>query len=302
MHKLLSSLLLAGLLSSAQSATAQTTFTLNFAKGSSLKYETISNTKMSVKGMDMANNLNASNTMLFQSMGDSAGQTTINYAILRNAMNMEGVGAGMNINSDNPITDSTSKTGILSKLYKEMTNYTFTLYLNKKGEVVQEKGFKEWVKDHKKLQADLKEIMGTQMNMIDMNMFKQSYSTLFSILPDKPVKVGGKWKKRSTVSTNGISMNYDNTYILDSIDEHKAVIKVTSDIYAHSTVESMPDVSVNIMGDSKGVIWLDVKTGMVIKRTADTHIESKPEVKGGTGMGMDIPTSILESTSSIEAK
>ena len=284
-------------------STAQTTLKFNFPKGNVVIYKSLNTMNLTVKGSGMSSDMSTSSNFTFKSLGESAGLTNIEYTMLNNKMSSTGA-ASMNINSDDEITDSISTQGAIALLYKEMCNTPFVIYVNPKGEVVQDKGFKEWIKLHKKQIANMKDAAGgSSKGSFDQNTFKQSFSSLFNILSDKPVKVGSKWKKKNTISASGISMNFDNTYIIDSLDEHVAVIKIVSDIYAHSVMESMPDVSISILGEAKGRMWLDVATGMVIKQTSDAHIESKPEVKGGAGAGMgnEMPVTIIESNSTIEA-
>jgi len=284
-------------------STAQTTLKFNFPKGSKLIYSSLNTMNISVKGSGMNSDMNTSSKFTFTSLGDSAGLTNVEYTLLNNKMSSTGV-ATTNINSDDKINDSTSMQGSIALLYKEMCNTPFVIAINPKGEVVQDKGIKEWIKLHKKQIATMKEAAGAaSKGAFDQNTFKQSFSTLFNILSDKPVKVGSKWKKKNIISASGISMNFDNTYIVDSLDEHVAVIKIVSDIYAHSVMETMPDVSISILGEGKGRMWLDVATGMVIKQISDAHIESKPEIKGGAGAGMgnEMPVTIIENNTTIEA-
>ena len=284
-------------------STAQTTLKFNFPKGNVVNYKSLNTMNLTVKGSGMSSDMSSSSNFTFKSLGDSAGLTNVEYTILYNKMSSTGA-ASININSEEEVADSTSPQGAIALLYKEMCNTPFVIGVNPKGEVVQDKGFKEWIKLHKKQISNMKEAAGgSAKSSFDLNTFKQSFSTLFNILSDKPVKVGSKWKKKNTISTSGINMNFDNTYIIDSLDEHVAVIKIVSDIYAHSVLESMPDVSISILGEAKGKMWLDVATGMVIKQISEAHIESKPEVKAGAGAGMgnEMPVTVIESNSTIEA-
>ncbi len=110
-----------------------------------------------------------------------------------------------------------------------------------------------------------------------------------NIFPDHPVKPGDTWKKSYTMSMGVMGMTIDNEFKLTSVSGNTAHLDVNAKIKGGgaSTDPEMKNMTINLNGDQKGTMDVEVATGLV------TDSKLKQSIKGDISMmGMKMPMNI----------
>lgn len=125
--------------------------------------------------------------------------------------------------------------------------------------------------------------------LISSNIFMGGVDKLFAILPDSTISPGESWSSSSTEGGE-IPVNVKSTFTLKKIENDIAEIQSVGDIVSIATDPGTFEsgkISGTIRGTQRGMIELDVKTGMIIRNDISTKIEGTIQ-----SMGVDVPVSI----------
>ncbi len=260
---------------------------MNLASGS--KYGYVMDMKMAMEQSAMGQSMKTDNDMTMEFTYDVAAaegtdkKFTINYD--RIAMSMKNPMMSMQYDSK----EGGKKDSMLNGMGM-MLNKPFTMTVSEKGEIKKIEGLDAIINSigttgTPQDEAMRKQIAGTFNDTAIRSMMQQS----LNIYPDKPVKAGDTWTKVMNINMGPIGMKIDNTYKLTSVTGGTAHIDVASKISSNggSMQQGGQEIKVDLNGDSKGNMDVDVASGLV------TDSKIKQTIKGNmTAMGMAIPMSV----------
>lgn len=259
---------------------------LNFQPGS--KYVSTMETKMIMEQSAMGQTMKTNNDMTMETTYDVAAgggsdkRITVTYD--RIAMAVSNNMVSMAYDSNDP-----SKQDSSLKTIGNMLHQPFTMTVSDKGEIKQVEGLDKIVGSigdpTTPEGARMREQMKTMFNDTAVrSMMQQS----LNIFPGQPVHKGETWKKTYTTSAGPVNLKIDNTYKLMSVSNGTAHIDVNSKITsAANTMPGMENMKIDMAGDQKGNMDVEVATGLV------TDSKLKQNIKGNiSAMGMQIPMTI----------
>jgi hypothetical protein len=200
-------------------------------------------------------------------------------------MKMNAGGVNLDYDSDKPVDTTNVMNTTMSSVLGAMKGAMFTFTLNEKGEVGSVAGIDE-MKNKMLSSAPSNDAMANGIgNSFNEDNFKQNMQQAFGFYPGKPVKVGDTWTSTSNVNNNGMQMNLENTYTLESVSNGIAVVKVDSKI---SSGAGMP-----LKGTMTGAMQYDIATGIPVNGNLDMLMNINVDTGGqSTSMNMDIKTTM----------
>ena len=250
---------------------------LNLQPGSQYIYTM--DTKMSMEQSAMGQTMKTDNNMLMETTYDVAagegGNKRITVTYDRLAMEIKNPMASMAYDSRDSATGDPELRNLSSILHKP-----FSMIVSEKGEILKVEGLSAIIEG---MNDTMRSQMSTTFNDTAIkSMMQQS----LNIFPDHPVKTGESWKKSYTMSMNIMNLKMDNEFKLISVSNGTAHLDVQSKISGGGAMsgEDMKNMQINLNGDQKGTMDVEIATGLV------TDSKLKQDIKGDISMGeMKIP-------------
>jgi len=258
--------LLAGMMLCSPGVFAQTPASLQLDKGRklTLQYNSTTNADLGM-GMEMKNN----SSQVFDIDVIDINETSISlqFRLKKMTMDIDAMGQQVTYDSDKE-TDRQSEIGktIPEDMYKNDT-----IHINRiTGKMIDRKK-----KNAEQVDADANPMAGMMSGVSNVDQ-GETVADMFFIIP-KDIKAGGSWKD----SVIDKSMKKYLTYTLQGIEGDKATVLVQeqSNISTESEVQGMA-MQVNMSGNNKHTLTIDVKTGLTVKKTMDSDITGSIEVMG----------------------
>ena len=217
----------------------------------------------------------ASNTMKWnyemKVLAEKAGVKTIQttYKQIEMAMNMGEM--KMEFSSEKEV-DPSNFMQMPSRMFKAIKGKSFTMQVNEKGEIISVSGFDK-----------IGEAMANEMNLPEnskammMKNFKEQFSDesvkqmfgqFFDVFPNKAVKPGDSWEKKSSFMDE---IDMTTTYTVKNIKDSKVYLSSSSKLKEKGGTGS---------GTQKGSLIVDAETGLVLDATFSQKLSG-----GGTSKG-----------------
>lgn len=200
--------------------------------------------------------------------------------------------AGQEINFDG--NDSTSDSSAPTNALKAMKDIKFYFTINKKGEIGEVTGIdevREKIADESAIENEM--ARASISNAFSEDNFKQNLSQTFDVYPDKPVKPGDSWTKKTAVNSNGLQMDMENTYTLAAVTGNTVALKVSSKLSSDSGTSSVAGVDMDISGSSEGTLNYDLPTGLPVSGNRNMKMDMLMKAQGQEiPMTMNINTQI----------
>lgn len=222
------------------------------------------------QGEQKANNTmkwNYEMKVLDEKAGIKTLQTT--YRQIEMAMNMGQM--KMEFSSEKEV-DPSNFMQMPSRMFKAIKGKSFTMQVNEKGEITSVSGFDK-----------IGEAMMSEMNLPEnsrammMKNFKEQFSDdavkqmfgqFFEVFPNKAVKPGDSWEKKSSFMDE---IDMTTTYTVKNIKDNKVYLSSSSKLKEKSGKGS---------GTQTGSLIVDAKTGLVLDATFSQKLSG-----GGTSKG-----------------
>ncbi len=245
--------------------------------------------KMTMEQNAMGQSMKTQQDMLMESTYDVAAgagddrKITVTYD--RIAMNMKNPMMSMTYDSKDP-AKSDPKLAAMSG----MLNKPFTMEVSSSGEIKKVEGLSAIINGMG--DTTTPEGIATRQQMAQSfndTAIKSMMQQALNIFPDHPVKPGDTWKKTYNMSMGVMGMTIDNEYKLTSVSGRTAHIDVNAKIKGGgaSTAPEMKNMNINLNGDQKGTMDVEVATGLV------TDSKLKQNITGDiSAMGMKMPMKI----------
>lgn len=265
------------------------TLKMNFQPGTAYQYELV--TKQNISQKMMGQDISMGNAMTFgttYAVKSSAGTDKVldvTYDYL--GMNMTSTMMSMEYDSRD-----TSKQDARLKILNGMVGKTFQVTLDEQGNVKKVDGFSSLVNGMVDTASpDAMQQKQLVEGFMNDSSIRQSLQQSFSVYPTKPVKPGDTWKNLMVTNMGPMQMTLDNNYKLISVNNGSAHVEINSTIKAQAAttgqMAQMQGMKIDLTGDQKGTMDIEVASGMVTTSKMTQNIKGKISVQG-----QEIPMSI----------
>lgn len=264
---------------STKSSTASKMLKFNFQKGKGYNYEMVWDMDTKVAGQASNISIDGSYSMTIADDDGTVKSVSTVYKSLK--MKMEMGGMNFDIDSDKPSVLDSNNTGkdplrAMSSMFSGLINKPFIIKVDAEGRVLEISGFDKIINDmidslpmNESMKAQARASMKDQFNEQSI---KDNFSQIFTIFPNKEVKVGESWEK--SYSTGGkMPAKFSTTYTVKEIEGDHVTLSTVTKISPNSS-ESEAE------GEQTGNILVDSKTGLMINATFDQDMKVK--TKGNT--------------------
>lgn len=264
---------------SSSEATSSKMLKFNLEKGKGYDYEMIWDMDSKVAGQESNISITALYSMNVSAVEGNVRDITTSYKSMR--MNMKMMGMTFDIDSDKPIdngdTDVTKNPlGMMNKVVSSIIGKKFIIKVDDEGKVLEVQGFEKILTD----MVDSMGVDGDQKAQVEASLkdqfsnqsIKDQFAQVFTIFPNKEVKVGDTWEK--SFSTGGkMAGTYNTKYTVKSIEGNHVTLTTDTKI-------SSVDVEGGLSGTQIGNMIVDSKTGLMIN--AEFQQDMKMDTKGMT--------------------
>ncbi len=276
---------------SSKTSSASKMLKFNFEKGKGYDYELITNMDQEIMGKRMQMDIS-----LYYSMDvteDDGSIKTITSAINRFRMKVGMDMVNVDIDTDKPLPslgeteDGKDPMKMLNSVFKAITGQKFSMKVDAEGKILELSGFENiasTIVDSMGLEEkDRQEMMLKLGGQFNAEKTKSQLERIWYIFPNKQVKIGDSWQKKSQVEGD-LGGDYTSNYKVTDIEGDMVTLS------ENTTVESSED-QMKLKGDIQGTIVVDSRLGLVvnadqdIKMTATTvgmsfEIKAKTKIKG----------------------
>jgi hypothetical protein len=272
---------------STKTATSSKLLKFNFEKGKGYDYEMITNMDQEIMGQAIQMDMAAYYSMDVSE--DDGNMKTITSTIDRFKMKMGVMGFNIDVDTDKPHTspgiteDGKDPMKMLNSIFGAIKGRKFTMKVDEEGKVQEVTGFENMAKmivDSIGLGEDEKQEMIKKFEgQFNAKNMQGQFDRFLYIFPNKEVKVGDTWQKKSDVSGPAAG-KYNSTYKVTDIEGDM----VTLD---ESTKMESEEEKVKMKGNITGSIVVDSKTGLIVSADQEMNITTETngmsmEMKGKT--------------------
>ncbi len=244
--------------------------------------------KMTMEQNAMGQAMKTQQDMLMESTYDVAAGSGDNRKITvtydRIAMNMKNAMMNMSYDSKDP-----SKGDPKLAAMGGLVGKPFSMEVSGQGEILKVDGLSNIINGMGDTSTPEGVAMRQQMaQTFNDTAIRSMMQQSLNIFPDHPVKPGETWKKTYTMSMGFMNMSIENEFKLTSVSGNTAHVDVAAKIRGGGAgTPEMKNMSINLNGDQKGTMDVEVATGLV------TDSKLKQNIKGDvSAMGMKMPMTI----------
>ena len=249
-------------------------------KGKQYGYNIEMNSTQNYQGRDFQSKMNFGYDMEVLDKTDSA--TTIRATYTRIAMDIASPSGNITLDSDQPLKDTAANgeldpTTLMKQMFASMKGKSFVMTVAPDGTITQITGVDQMAEAMfngmqvpEQYRQQMRAYFSQQFNNETL---RQSFGNALNIYPNKAVKVGDKWEKKSNVTVAGSPVMSATTYTVKSIDGDRVTIDMAADVN-------------NGSGTQTGTLVVDADNGLVIeansaqKLTQPMTINSTMKIQG----------------------
>jgi hypothetical protein len=247
----------------------------NLEKGKGYDYEMVVDMDMKMEGQTSKVTVDGDYSMKI--VDENAGVKTVATTYNSVKMSMNVMGMNIEMDSNKPVEGDVdmkkNPMGAMNKIMAGLINKPFMVKVNEEGDVLEVTGFDKIVSDmidSLGLEEQQKEMAKASMkDQFNDQSMKDNFAQMFTIFPNKEVKVGDSWKKtHSTVGKMGAV--YNTTYTVKDIDGDHVTLRTDTKINSDKE-------GAEIDGTQTGNIIVDSKTGLMINSEFDQNFKMKTD-------------------------
>lgn len=211
---------------------------------------------------------------------DSGNVKTLRGTYRNFKMNANIMGRKMDIDTENPDTANYSKEnpmGMLSKVFGMIRGITFTMKIDKKGNVLAVSGaekfrdaFLSFADSAGMEEKELNEARETFSKQFNNETVKHQFSTVFTIFPDKEVKVGDSWEIVTDGDFNSPTKN-TTKYTVKEIEGDMVTL------VSNSKIVGTDKTKFELDGEQDGNLIVDSRSGLVINAEYEQNVYLKAQ-------------------------
>ena len=260
---------------STKSSTASKMLKFNFEKGKGYDYDMVWDLDTKVAGQVSKISIDGSYSMRITEDDGTVKSVSTSYKSLK--MKMEVGGMNFEIDSDKAAGAGSDMEkdpmGAMGKIFSSLVNKPFIIKVDAEGKVLEVSGFEKIINDMiDSLPGDesVKEQARASMkDQFNEQSIKDNFAQVFTIFPNKEVKVGDSWEK--SYNTGGkMGAKFTSNYTVKDIDGDHVTLSTDTKI---SPTGSDSEVE----GKQTGTILVDSKTGLMINASFDQDMKVKSQ-------------------------
>ena len=268
---------------SCKSPSAGKVLKFNLEKGKAYDYDLIWDMDQQMMGQDSKINISGGYTI--DVTDDKNNVKTLKAVYKDFKMYMKMMGMELDIDTDKPVEPLSGEDikanplGMMSRIFTGIKGKEFIMKVDEEGKVLEVSGFEQIVNgmvDSLEAGEDIKmQIRASLKDQFNAQNIKDQFAQVFTIFPNKEVKVGDTWEKSWQLGGR-MPAKYVTKYTVKEIEgDHVSLAAQTS-------IGSDND-DMKIKGTQTGNLLVDSKTGLVINAEFAQDMQT-------TTRGMDIKT------------
>lgn len=269
---------MAGIQSCKSSSKASTSKMLKFnlEKGKGYDYEMIWDMDSKAAGQESNISITGLYSMNVTAVEGNVRDVTTSYKSLR--MNMKMMGMTFDIDSDKPVDNGDADVtknplGMMNKVIAGIIGKKFIIKVDDEGKVLEVQGFEKILTDmvdSMGIQGDVKaQVEASLKDQFSNQSIKDQFAQVFTIFPNKEVKVGDSWEK--SFSTGGkMAGTYTTKYTVKSIEGDHVTL-------ATDTKISSAGDEGGLAGTQTGNMIVDSKTGLMVNAEFQQDMKMKTQ-------------------------
>jgi hypothetical protein len=258
---------------------ASSVLKFNLEKGRGYDYEMIWNMSTAVMGQESKVGIDGQYSVNVTEDDGHIKTLTMLYKSIR--MNMEMMGMNFDIDSEKPVTDDGDTTMFkknpftaMNKTLSALTGKPFIMKVDESGNIIEIVGFDKIINamvDSMSINEEQKQkVLASMKDQFNEQQLKDNFAYVFSIFPNKQVKVGDSWDK-SYKTSGKLKAQFTTTYTVKEIEGNNISLRTKT------RIEPL-DGEMQITGEQTGNIIVDSKTGLMIN--GEFEQDMKTEMKG----------------------
>lgn len=270
---------------SSSKASGGTMFKFNLEKGKGYDYEMVMDLDTKVAGQESKVSMTSLYSM--NVIAVEAGVRSVETAYKSIHMNMQVMGMEIDIDSDKPVSDNGEKDitknplGMMNKVVGGLVGKKFVIKVDEEGKVLEVNGFEKIISDmvdSMGVDATTKaQALASMKDQFSDQNIKDQFAQVFTIFPNKEVKVGDSWEK--SYATGGkMAAKYTTTYTVKGIEGDHVSLTTKTKITSASATQEMD-------GLQTGNVIVDSKTGLMINAEYDQDIKVTTQGQSVTVIG-----------------
>ena len=244
----------------------------NLQKGQAYDYDMITDFDQEIMGREMKMSMDMGYSLDVNS--DSGNIRIINTAINRIKMDMQMMGMRFSVDTEKPVSDADTTTMqgklsfVFSKFGEVMKGKKFVMKVDKDGKVIDLSGldqiFSSLPSSNGMDSAERNKALRSLKEQINGKETSDQFTELFSIFPEKEVKIDDTWEKDFEM-TGKIPTKNHTVYKVKDIDGDMVTIS------SKTKIESS-DENIKIDGTKNGIVIVDSRSGLVVNADYDYEI------------------------------
>ncbi len=247
----------------------------NLEKGKGYDYEMVWDMSTKAGGQETKISIDCLYSMNVTANDGSVKTVTSAYKAVK--MNIDAMGMNIDIDSDKPVKDNGTPgekdpLGAMNKVFSSMVGKPFVIKVDEEGKVLEVIGFDKIVSDMVDSiggdESTKAQVMASMKDQFNEQSIKDNFAQMFTIFPNKEVKVGDTWDK--THSTGGkMPAKFNTTYTVKEIEGDHVTLA------AKTKIGSSGEGDMQIDGTQTGNIIVDSKTGLMVNAEYDQDMQVK---------------------------
>lgn len=256
-------------------AAAGNTLKFNLEKGKTYDYEIVWDMDQKIGTQDTKMSLGGIYSVEVNEEKEGIKKLTGMYKRFRLYMKMAGL--EMDIDSEKPEEPMDGEevkqnpVRMMAKIFSAIKGKSFGMQVDEEGKVLSVTGFEQIVNgmvDSLAADENMKmQIRASLKDQFNEQTVKDQFAQIFTIFPNKKVKVGDNWENHFQVGGK-MPAKFSTAYTVKQIEGDQVTLGAKSTI---SSVEG--DIQVN--GDQTGTLLIDSKTGLVLNAEFDQLMDTK---------------------------
>ncbi|HPG10290.1 MAG TPA: DUF6263 family protein [Chitinophagaceae bacterium] len=275
---------------SAKSNSASAELKLGLEKGKGYDYEMNTNMDQEILGIPIKMNMDIYYSM--DVIDDNGEVKTMRATYERFKLKAGAMGQELDVDTERPVPDDwkdgDDKMAAVNKIFGAIKGKGFLVKINGEGKILEVSGMEDMMRsmvdslglDEDKLGDEMKGVK----EEFNEDKMKQQLERMFYFFPNKKVKVGDSWTRKTTVDDQ-IGGAYNSTFTVKEIEGNIVTLEEESTIEGLS-VKKEDDVSgVNpeIKGKVTGTLVVDSRLGLLVSGDQEVKI-----TVSANGMSIDM--------------
>lgn len=257
----------------------------NLEKGKTYDYEMVMDMDQEVMGRN--NKIGVITAYVVNVTGDDGNIKTLDIEYKDFKMNMDMMGQQINIDASKrseqgkPESGSKDLLAVMSNAFSGILGKKFTMKVDYNGKIQSVEGADAFIRsiiDSIKGDEQMKGMMMASLrDQFSAEKVKETFAPMFSVYPNKEIKVGDKWESSYVLSSQSVRCNTE--YTVKSFEADKVIIDSKTKMEPEGAVQNPALGGVKLGGTQTGVMTLIAKSGLVVDAELNQSMETSGTIK-----------------------